>query len=182
MGQFIAQYWLEALFTLALGVLTYFVKKFYSLWQYEQQAKKANAEEELKNELKSYNEDLMAAQQIFVDHENLKLQETIEEVKEENKKLLSAVLEVQRKQFKNDCYRLLEDDVIISIDQFENIYNEYVIYESLGGNGYGSTLFDLVKDKYCNQSLTADTTTAFIQNPRLRDFYKKLANGELEKE
>ena len=182
MLQFIAQYWLEALFTLALGILGYLAKKFYSLWQYEQQTRKTNAEEALKNELKTYNESLMQEQKTLLDNENLKLQETIEEVKAANKKLLSAVLEVQRKQFKNDCYRLLEDDVIISIDQFENIYNEYVIYESLGGNGYGSTLFDLVRDKYCNQSLTADTTTAFIQNPSLREFYKKIANGELEKE
>ena len=181
MLQFIAQYWLEALFTLALGILGYLAKKFYSLWQYEQQTRKTNAEEALKNELKTYNESLMQEQKTLLDNENLKLQETIEEVKAANKKLLSAVLEVQRKQFKNDCYRLLEDDVVISIDQFENLYNEYEIYKSLGGNGYGSTLFDLVEEKYRNQAFTTDTANAFIDKLGLRELYQELYNGVKEK-
>ena len=35
---------------------------------------------------------------------------------------------------------------------------EYDIYKSLGGNGFGSALFELVQEKYSNQMMQKDLT------------------------
>lgn len=128
MVEFIAKYWLEVVFGAIIGVLSFFVKKFYTLWK--------------QNEIAQ---------------EDIKIQEALKDIRESNQNLLEAVLEVQRKQFMMDCYHLLSISDEITIDQFENIYKEYEIYRSLGGNGYGSTLFELVQDKYNTQLFSRDS-------------------------
>lgn len=124
MIDFIIKYWLEVLFGIIIGVLSYFVKRYYQLWKKEKE---------------------------FIDKN--RIDEGIKELKTSIDTLGKAVLEVQKKQFKIDCKFYLEDKHEISFEQFQNLQDEYEIYKSLGGNGPGHTLFELVQEKYSAQMM-----------------------------
>ena len=124
MLDFIFKYWLEVLFGIIIGILSFFLKRYYQLWKKEKE-----------------------------NIEKAKIEESIKEIKDSNAALAKAVLEVQKKQFKTDCKYYLEDKHEISFEQFQNLQDDYEIYKSLGGNGPGHTLFELVKDKYSMQMI-----------------------------
>ena len=124
MIDFIIKYWLEVLFGIIIGILSYFVKRYYQLWKKEKE---------------------------FID--KTRINEGIKELKTSIDTLEKAVLEVQKKQFKIDCKFYLEDKHEISFEQFQNLQDEYEIYKSLGGNGPGHTLFELVQEKYSAQMM-----------------------------
>lgn len=146
MIEFIVKYWLEVVFGLAVAVLTYFVKHYHSLWVEAKDNKQKELLDQVKEDLKGY------------------FQETIAKIDSSNRALLKAVFEVQQKQFKSDCKYLLEDTNNITFEQFENLHDEYNIYKSLGGNGSGSTLFDLVQEKYSSQMMQMDQVDLLSQN------------------
>ena len=135
MIDFIVKYWIEFLFGGIIGILSYFVKHYYQLWK--------QAEENKQSE---------------------KFKEGIKEIQNINNTLLKAVLDVQRKQFKTDCRQLLESNALISFEQFENLHDEFEIYKSLGGNGPGETLFDLVQNKYSFQMIQKDQVAVLSEN------------------
>lgn len=144
MIDFILRYWLEFLFSIIIGVLTFFVKHYYKLWKAEQENKQSE-----------------------------KFKEGIKEIQTINDTLLKAVLDVQRKQFKTDCRYLLETNVPISFEQFENLHDEFEIYKSLGGNGPGETLFSLVQDKYSYQMMQRDQVAVLSENFELNGLQPK---------
>lgn len=146
MAEFIAKYWIEALFGLIIAVLSFSVKHYYKLWKNAQEVQKDKMLNQLKEELQAY------------------FQEAIKEVRTSNAALLHAVLEVQKKQFKVDCQRLLETTNSITFEQFEDFHNEYDIYKSLGGNGSGTTLFELVREKYSAQMIQKDQVDLLAEN------------------
>ena len=153
MIDFIAKYWLEVFFSLIIAVLSGFVKHYYQLWKKEQESQKNEFWSNTKEELKQYNRELLEQKQSLLSSEDARLQEAIKIVKESNENLLRAVLEVQKKQFKTDCKYFLENANNISFEEFENLQDEYEIYKSLGGNGPGHTLFDLIQEKYSSQMM-----------------------------
>ena len=124
MIDFIIKYWLEVLFGIIIGILSYFVKRYYQLWKKEKELIDKNR----------------------IDESNKELKTSIDT-------LGKAVLEVQKKQFKTDCKFYLEDKHEISFEQFQNLQDEYEIYKSLGGNGPGHTLCELVQEKYGAQMM-----------------------------
>lgn len=124
MFDFIVKYWIEFLFGIIIGVLSYFLKHYYYLWKKEKE-----------------------------NSEKARIEESIKDIKDSNATLLKSILEVQKKQFKMDCKFYLEDKQEISFEQFQNLQDDYEIYKSLGGNGPGHTLFELVKQKYTEQML-----------------------------
>ena len=144
MIDFIAKYWLEVFFGFIIAILSGFVKHYYQLWKKEQESQKNEFWSNTKEELKQYNRELLEQKQSLLSSEDARLQEAIKIVKESNENLLRAVLEVQKKQFKTDCKYFLENANNISFEEFENLQDEYEIYKSLGGNGPGHTLFDLI--------------------------------------
>ena len=146
MAEFIAKYWLEVFFGLIVGVLTYFIKHYRKLWEAAENNKQEKILQDVKDELKSYYQDM------------------IKEVKASNSALLHAVFEVQQKQFRVDCQRLLETTNSITFEQFEDLHNEFEIYKSLGGNGTGTTLFDLVREKYSAQMMQKDQVDLLAEN------------------
>lgn len=138
MGEFIAKYWLEVLFGLIVAGLGFFVRHYYSLWKKEQETIQAKMVADIKEEVKNSN------------------QETLAELRASNLTTRQAILEVQGKQFKADCQRLLEIPNGITFEQFENISLEYKIYKSLGGNGLGEALYNMVQEKYSMQMIQKD--------------------------
>ena len=140
MAEFIAQYWLEVLFGLIVTAISFCAKHYYDLYKKAKDTTQNQIVTELKDELKNYT------------------QEALIELRKSSTAVVHAVLEVQGKQFKTDCKNLLETPNSITFEQFETLTMEYDIYKSLGGNGFGSTLFELVQEKYSSQMMQKDLT------------------------
>ena len=151
MIDFIAKYWLQTLFGIVVGVFSYFIKHYRSLWKESQENQKNKFWDEVKLELKADSKALLQEKEALLTLEDKKLEEAVTKVTESNNALLKAVLGVQRKQFVTDCRFLLEKNNEITFEEFEDLQEEYEIYKSLGGNGPGHNLFELVKDKYSAQ-------------------------------
>lgn len=62
--------------------------------------------------------------------------------------LTDGVLSIQGHQFKEQCRALLKDEHEITLEEFEHITNEHVVYNKLHGNHEGDGLYDLVETKY----------------------------------
>lgn len=148
MLDFIIKYWLEVLFGLIVAGLAYFARHYYNLWKESQNAQKEKMQEEI-------------LQKIQEDYEK-----DMNEMRATIDQLGKVVLAVQGKQFKNDCKILLATDTNINYETFDNLHMEYEIYKSLGGNGLGEKLFDLVQEKYSNQLTGKDYLDMFVKGFR----------------
>ena len=131
--EFLAKYWL----TLVLGgVVAWLGKKLNHYKQLTDKEKEQQRKQEL--------DEIVADIKKYINEKFAKTEES-------HKKLYKAVLDVQQKQFQRDCYEYLNLDREISLEEFKNLYTDYNIYTSLGGNGIGSMLFEKVEEKYTNQ-------------------------------
>lgn len=75
--------------------------------------------------------------------EDVKIHKEIDVIK-------NGMLSLEGRTFKEDCRRLLQDDHRITLNEFEAISNEHVVYNNLGGNHEGDGLFSMVVAKYQN--------------------------------
>jgi len=78
------------------------------------------------------------------EREDTKIHNEIDIIKE-------GMLSVQGRTFKAECRKLLQDDHIITLNEYETIMAEHLTYNKLGGNHEGDGLFSLVEAKYQNQ-------------------------------
>lgn len=62
-----------------------------------------------------------------------------------------GMLSVEGRAFRAECRRLLEEDHVITLNEYEAILAEHVTYNNLGGNHEGDGLFSMVQAKYSNQ-------------------------------
>ena len=131
--EFLAKYWLTILFGLIAAWLGKKLNHYKQLLNKEKEDQKKKESDDLVADIKKY------------------VDETFKGTEESHKKLYKAVLDVQQKQFQRDCYEYLNLDREISLEEFKNLYTDYNIYTSLGGNGIGSMLFEKVEEKYTNQ-------------------------------
>lgn len=139
MLEFIAQYWLQFLLTLITGGLTFLCKKFWSLYQAEKKHQKTKEQEAFYEGLK----DTIREGSEETQRGDAKLQSQIDIMK-------SGILSIQKKNFKQECRELLKEDHVITLEEFESIQDEHNIYNSLGGNHDGDTLFEMVEKKATN--------------------------------
>ena len=131
--EFLAKYWLTILFGLIAAWLGKKLNHYKQLLDKEKEDQKKKESDNLIADVKKY------------------VDETFKETEESHKKLYKAVLDVQQKQFQRDCQEYLNLDRELSLEEFKNLYTDYDIYTSLGGNGIGSMLFEKVEEKYSNQ-------------------------------
>ena len=61
--------------------------------------------------------------------------------------LTAGVLSMQGKEFRNNCRKLLAEDHVITLDEWEELDKDHMAYNGLGGNHKGDHLFSLVKKK-----------------------------------
>lgn len=143
MLDFIIKYWVEFLLGIcAIGITTF----FKSVWKMYLTQLKNNQKElcdtisqEIKNSFEaSHKETMETYEQSKKDDE--KLQEQIDVLKK-------GVLSIQGKQFREECERLLEEGYSISLEEFQDLDTDHQVYNNLGGNHKGDSLFDLVKKK-----------------------------------
>ena len=143
--EFIAKYWLTILFGLIAAWLGQKVKHYQQLLIKEKNDKKQEEFNDIIEDVKKY------------------VDKKFDSIKESHAKLYKAVLDVQQKQFQRDCYEYLNLDREISLEEFKNLYTDYHIYTSLGGNGIGSMLFDKVEEKYSNQLFSEKILEAAVE-------------------
>lgn len=128
MIDFIAKYWLQCLFTLFTAGATALIK--FSLSQ-------------MKKSLLAQKEELLRKAKEDSDKRDMELDKQM-------KCLQAGILTLMSQEFYAKCRALLEENHNISLDEYEAIEKEHVIYNNLGGNHKGDTLFDLVQKKYEN--------------------------------
>lgn len=90
------------------------------------------------------------------------VRESEERSMEEDKKIHKEIdiikdgmLSVEGRAFRNECRKLLEEDHVITFNEYEAILSEHVTYNNLGGNHEGDGLFSMVQTKYQNQQIKA---------------------------
>nr|DAE09658.1 MAG TPA: hypothetical protein [Myoviridae sp. ctjhW4] len=80
-----------------------------------------------------------------------KLQSQIDHMRNCLEVVKSGVLNLQGKTFKQECRKVLGNEETLSIEEFERIQADHDVYNSLGGNHDGDSLFELVEHKYKNK-------------------------------
>lgn len=139
MIEFIIKYWIQTLLTLLVGGLSFLCRKIWKMYKNEQQHQKTEEYGMLKKELKqTIQESIEASIEGDVD-----LQNQIDLLKR-------GILSLHGKNFKQQCHDLLKEEHEITIEEYEGIQQDYDIYTSLGGNGQGKILYNLVCEKAIN--------------------------------
>ena len=87
--------------------------------------------------------------QINKNDENL-IEKKIDTLEDKLNTLKGGILSLQRKEFKEECRRLLNQEEAITYEQYTMLQHEHTIYNSLGGNHEGDQLFKLVSMRYAN--------------------------------
>lgn len=144
---FIVKYWLEFLFSIAIAALGYLCKNYRRLYLEEKNHQKTKEQKEFYNKLieviqKSYK---------MSQKDDEKLQSQIDHMRNCLEVVKSGILNLQGKTFKQECRKVLENKENLSIEEFERIQADHDVYNSLGGNHDGDSLFNLVEHKYKNK-------------------------------
>lgn len=126
MIDFIAKYWIQCLFTLFTAGATALIK--FSLSQ-------------MKKSLLAQKEELLKKAKEDSDKRDAELNKKIE-------CLQAGILSLMSPEFYSRCRTALEEEHAISLEEYEQIEKEHSIYNGLGGNHSGDTLFELVQKKY----------------------------------
>ena len=143
--EFFAKYWLTIVFGLIAAWLGKKAKHYKELLDKEKETQKQAEFSKVIADIKDY------------------VDEKFQKIEDQHEKLYKAVFDVQQKQFQRDCYEYLQSDRGISLEEFKNLYTDYNIYTSLGGNGIGSMLFEKVEEKYSTQLMTEKILDAAIE-------------------
>lgn len=156
MKDFIVKYWLEFLLT-GMGAIIIFMLKNHLNLAREDFNKRMDGKvdekidgnnEQLRKELK---DEVMKSES---DRKNMQCE--IEALSSSVENLTTGVLSIQGRTFKDDCRALLKEGHVITIDEYEDIEEEFTAYHSLGGNHKGDALYKSVMKKW-NAQITKDT-------------------------
>ncbi len=144
---FIIQYWLEFLFGIIITALGYLCKNYRRLYLEEKNHQKTKEQKDFYNKL------IEAIQESYKmsQRDDEKLQSQIDHMRNCLEVVKSGVLNLQGKTFKQECRKVLENEENLSIEEFERIQADHDVYNSLGGNHDGDSLFELVEHKYKNK-------------------------------
>lgn len=155
MAEFIVNYWLQFLLGILASGLTGLCTYFYHLYKKERKRKKDEVEEKFVNDVKELIADNNKSIMKVIREEEKASKEAdeamskqMENIQQNLTILTEGMLSVQGKQFKEECRKLLAEDHIITLHEFEHIQEEHRTYNALNGNHEGDSLFSLVKVKY----------------------------------
>lgn len=147
MLDFIAKYWLQFLFSLiGTGLLVWIkrdIKMYKELEKRNKDDFKREIEDDLENRLQATQDELRQTDKII--EADLEISHSALE------NLTLGVLSIQKKNFMEECHRLLESDHIITVQEYETLVDDHKAYNALGGNDKGDALFAAVTQKYLAQ-------------------------------
>ena len=145
-------YWLEWLFgVIALGIglgVKHYAKIQKRVWniEFDEKIEKCIHEEieELEGEI------LEVKEKSYANDREMKVE--LETVSTGVDNLTTGILSVQGKQFRDFCIYLLDSNHKITVQEYEQFEEDYIVYKNLGGNHRGDSLHDRVVKKFDEQT------------------------------
>lgn len=168
MWDWIITYWVQVFFGLIAAGFGLLAKKFWTMYQHEKEhdveANMAKCYEKVRLEIenvenlvaqqdKDFAAKLNSAYNSARDHDKT-LEENLQSISTYIDTLKDGVLSIQGAHFRQQCKAILASNRIISIDEFEQLTYDHKIYNKLGGNHLGDSLFAAVEAKFQAQALT----------------------------
>lgn len=173
----IIKYWVEFLLGLVVAGGGFFLKRYFKLEKEERRreqeqyfnslAKKIQEENmEIIKSLQKEHETMNHNSEERYDEITTNIQEVIDTNRDESNRndeilegeiqaiekelniLSKGILSIQRKEFLAECRKLLAEDHIITLEEWEELDNDHDAYNGLGGNHKGDQMFNLVKKKF----------------------------------
>lgn len=171
-GSIVLKYWVELILGLIVTGGGFIIKRYLRLEKEERQREQKeyfdNVLKKIQSELKSLEKEhdkMNQNSEDKYDEINTKVDQALEAGREESKSddavlekeisalekyiaaLTAGVLSIQGKEFRNNCRKLLAEDHVITLDEWEELDKDHMAYNGLGGNHKGDHLFSLVKKK-----------------------------------
>lgn len=155
MFEWILKYWLEALFGVLCAGISVFFKHYYKKIadrrKFKQDQLNKSLDEKFENQQKDLQKQMKACYtelSASIQERDERLLKADEEIHRDIGVLRGGLLSVQGREFKADCRYLLTEGHKITVDEYQNIVEEYRVYKSLEGNHEGDALFKMVQAKY----------------------------------
>ena len=175
-GSIVLKYWVEFILGLIVAGGGFLIKRYLSLEKEERQREQREYFDKMLEKIQSDNQQILKSLEKEHDKMNqnsedkyneinTKVDKALEAGREESKAddavlekeisamkknitaLTAGVLSMQGKEFINNCRKLLAEDHIITLDEWEELDADHTAYNGLGGNHKGDHLFSLVKKK-----------------------------------
>ena len=143
------------LFALIISGATFFIKRYIKMIKTEKERHEKDMIAAIEKKLDDQKEDMSI--QMAECHANLLsvVQESEEKsfaedekIHEEINVLKGGLLSLEGRNFKEDCRNALQPEHIITLEEYEALQAEHIVYNSLGGNHEGDGLFKMVEAKY----------------------------------
>lgn len=175
-GSIVLKYWVEFILGLIVAGGGFLIKRYLRLEKEERQREQREYFDKMLEKIQSENQQVLKSLEKEHDKMNqnsedkyneinTKVDKALEAGREESKAddavlekeisalkknitaLTAGVLSMQGKEFRNNCRKLLAEDHVITLDEWEELDADHTAYNGLGGNHKGDHLFSLVKKK-----------------------------------
>ncbi len=175
-GAIVLKYWVELILGLIVAGGGFVIKRYFRLEKEERQREQREYFDKMLDKFQSENQQVLKSLEKEhdkmnqrsddrYDEINTKVNEALEAGREESKAddavleeeistveknleaLTAGILSMQGKEFRANCRKLLAEDHIITLDEWEELDKDHMAYNGLGGNHKGDHLFSLVKKK-----------------------------------
>lgn len=175
-GSIVLKYWVEFILGLIVAGGGFLIKRYLRLEKEERQREQKEYFDKMLEKIQSENQHVLKSLEKEHDKMNqnsedkyneinTKVDKALEAGREESKAddailekeisamkknitaLTAGILSMQGKEFINNCRKLLAEDHIITLDEWEELDIDHTAYNGLGGNHKGDHLFSLVKKK-----------------------------------
>ena len=175
-GVIVLKYWVELILGLIVTGGGFIIKRYLRLEKEERQREQKEYFDKMLEKIQSENKTVLKSLEDEhdkinqrsddrYDEINTKVNEALEAGREESKAddavleeeistveknleaLTAGILSMQGKEFRANCRKLLAEDHVITLDEWEELDKDHMAYNGLGGNHKGDHLFSLVKKK-----------------------------------
>ena len=175
-GSIVLKYWVELILGLIVTGGGFIIKRYLRLEKEERQREQKEYFDNVLKKIQSENQQVLKSlekehdkmnqnSEDKYDEINTKVDQALEAGREESKSddavlekeisaleknitaLTAGVLSMQGKEFRNNCRKLLAEDHVITLDEWEELDKDHMAYNGLGGIHEGDHLFSLVKKK-----------------------------------
>lgn len=175
-GSIVLKYWVELILGLIVTGGGFIIKRYLRLEKEERQREQKEYFDNVLKKIQTENQQVLKSlekehdkmnqnSEDKYDEINTKVDKALEAGREESKSddavlekeisalekniaaLTAGVLSMQGKEFRNNCRKLLAEDHVIALDEWEELDKDHTAYNGLGGNHKGDHLFSLVKKK-----------------------------------
>lgn len=175
-GSIALKYWVELILGLIVTGGGFLIKRYLRLEKEERQREQKEYFDNVLKKIQSENQQVLKSlekehdkmnqnSEDKYDEINTKVDKALEMGREESKSddavlekeiseleknitaLTAGILSIQGKEFRNNCRKLLAEDHIIALEEWEELDKDHMVYNGLGGNYKGDHLFSLVKKK-----------------------------------